>query len=169
MQVTHRPPKPTVSRTLEALQTVAEIAITLIGFVGMFIAFRSERASTSRAELTDFLQSAIGAVAFAFLPLILNGILQERTLWRVSCGLFGLFHLSIWVLSIREQLSVRRFSGAEWAFAGASLLVISLKIAVGAGFLVTYGFQIYLLGLVWLILNCVIGFYGFMARSLWGN
>ena len=70
---------------------------------------------------------------------------------------------------LRGHLAVRRFSGAEWSFAGVSLLVIGLKIAVGAGFLVTYGFQIYLLGLVWLILNCVIGFYGFMARSLWGN
>ena len=154
---------------MEALQTVAEIAITLIGFVGMFIALRSERASTSRAELTDFLQSAIGAVVFAFLPLILNGILQEQALWRVSCGLFGVFHLSIWVLSTRAHLSVRRFSGAEWSFAGVSLLVIALKLAVGAGFFVGYGFQIYLLGLVWLILNCVVGFYGFMARSLWGS
>lgn len=154
---------------METFQTIAEIAVTLIGFVGIFLAFSAERARTSKPELIDFLQSAIGATVFAFLPLILNGVLQEPTLWRVSCGLFGLFHLLIWATSMHSHLSVRRFSIVEWSFTVASVCIIVLKLAVGAGLLLGYGYQIYLLGLVWLILNCILGFYGFMARSLWGE
>jgi hypothetical protein len=150
-------------------QTIAEIAITLIGFVGIFLAFSAERARTSRSELVDFLQSAMGATVFAFLPLVLSGVVEQRTLWRVSCGLFGIFHLAIWAWSVRAHLAVRRFSIVEWSFTVASLVVIGLKLAVGVGFLVSWGYQIYLLGLVWLILNCVLGFYGFMARARGGR
>jgi hypothetical protein len=152
---------------MEALQTVAEIAVTLIGFVGIFLAFSAERARTSKAELVDFLLSAIGATVFAFLPVVLSGVVGQHALWRLSCGLFGVFHLAIWTWSVRAHLAVRRFSVVEWSFTAASLFVVGLKLAVGAGFLVIWGYQIYLLGLVWLILNCILGFYGFMARALW--
>ena len=150
-----------------AFQTVAEITVTLIGFVGIFLAFSAERAKASRSDLVDFLVSAMGATAFAFLPLVLSGVVAEQTLWRLSCGLFGFFHLGIWAWAIRAHLAVRLFSLVEWFFLAASLLVIALKLAVGGGYFVSWGYQIYLLGLVWLILNCILGFYGFMARALW--
>jgi hypothetical protein len=92
-----------VRRTMEAFQTIAEIAVTLIGFVGIFLAFSAERARASKPELIDFLQSAIGATVFAFLPLILSGVVGEPTLWRIACGLFGLFHLAIWASSTRAR------------------------------------------------------------------
>lgn len=155
---------------METFETIAEIAATLVGFVGIFVAFRFSEFQILKSDFVDFLLSAVGTVLFAFIPTLLMGVIEnESTMWRVACGAFGIYHASILVLGAVQHLGERSVAATEYLFALLSLPVIGLKFAVAAGFLLETGYYVYLLGLFWLILNSLFIFCGIVVSSLWGR
>ncbi len=155
---------------METFETIAEIAATLIGFVGIFVAFRFSEIRIPKSDFVDFLTSAVGIVMFAFVPQLLSGAFaDESTMWRVACGLFGVYHVAIFVFGSIQHLRERPATAFEFVFAVCSVPVMGLKLSVAAGVLVDSAYYIYLLGLVWLILNCLVIFYGIIVGALWGK
>ena len=72
-------------------------------------------------------------------------------MWRVVCGVFGLYHL---FLILRHQIklkSVRANTPIQLTITLLSFPVVGLKLAVGLGFLLAYAYEIYYLGLLWFI------------------
>ena len=102
----------------------------------------------SRHLLKDFLVVTLGVVLFAFLPELIAGFgLSDDTTWQVATGLFGLAHLAAISVSLRRDA----VSGWGWGMGFCGFSVILLKLFVGAGFLLSHAYYIYLLGLIWLI------------------
>jgi hypothetical protein len=76
-------------------------------------------------------------------------------MWRVACSTFGIYHLVIFALHVVRQRSVKQMSALQKTLTAASVPVIGLKLSVGLGYLVSYAYSIYYLGLIWqLVIAC---------------
>ncbi len=103
-------------------------------------------------SLSIFFFVTLGNVIFAYLPELIAGVgWSEDTTWRACCGLFGAYHLWIFTASIFRQKVIRPQGPLELTISVVSVPVILLKLAVGGGFGLDYAYEIYLLGLVWLV------------------
>jgi hypothetical protein len=137
---------------LDSFLLIAQIAVTLTGFVGITVALRRGRDGRfRRLFLASMLQTTLGAAFFAALPDPLAHLMSLDTMWRVACGSFGLYHLAIITLHVVRQNSLVRMGAVQSMITIASLPVIALKLAVGAGYLIAYAYPIYYLGLIWLL------------------
>lgn len=86
---------------------------------------------------------------FALFPELVLGHFPESTSeWRLVCGVFGLVHFG---LATPTLLCNSTRTKEEVILVVISQPSIWLKIPVGAGFLIDYSYQIYLLGLVWML------------------
>ncbi len=131
---------------------LAQIAVALIGFIGITVTLRHGRdAGFARLMLTSILQTTLGAAFFALVPDLLSRLFAPVVMWRVACGSFGLYHLTIFVLHILRQRSLKQMSMVQRIVTIGSIPVICLKLSVGLGFLVAYSYSIYYLGLIWML------------------
>ena len=136
----------------QPFDTIAQVAAAFAGFVGVILAIRSRGGALPRLQMTGFLQGSLGAVAFALLPQFFTEVLtNENTTWQLLCGLFGLYHLLIFINYLAKHKSLRKMELLQKVISIASIPVIGLKLAVGAGFLIGHAFSIYHLGLLWLL------------------
>ena len=103
------------------------------------------------------------------MPKLLSPFADDSALWQTSCGVFGVYHALLAGTMTYRHLRQRMFSAIEWLFVAASICVISLKLVVGLGFLIKFGYDVYLLGLVWLLFSSIFGFYGLFFRVIRGN
>jgi hypothetical protein len=154
---------------METFESIGEIAATLAGFSAILVAIRFERLKPEVVGVQDFLLTALSAILFAFLPKLLNPFADGSALWQISCGVFGVYHALLAATMTYRHLRRRMFSAIEWLFLAASICVIGLKLAVGLGHLLEFGYDVYLLGLVWLLSNSIFMFYGLFFRVIWGN
>jgi hypothetical protein len=69
----------------------------------------------------------------------------------VSCGAFGLYHLYLIINHQVKQRSIRSNTPMQLVITILSFPVVGLKIAVGLGFLMSFAYDIYYLGLLWLV------------------
>ena len=152
---------------MDSFRTIAEIAATLVGFVAIFIAFRAASTPVPKSDFIDFLQSAIAAIIFAFIPELLQGVTtSDASAWQISCLLFGTYHLAIMLYASVLHIKHQTFGGITMrAFLLASSIVVALKLLVGFNVLSAYAYEIYLLGLLWMILNSLYVFYGIVSRA----
>ncbi len=135
-----------------AFYTIAQIAITLTGFIAVLVAIQHEDNRFSRLAVVTIFGTTGGALVFAFLPDLLMNIVRPETAWRIACGTFGLYHLGLIVNHQFIQLQFKQNSPVQLAIVILSIFpVVFLKIAVGFGFFLNYANEIYLLGLVWCI------------------
>jgi hypothetical protein len=101
--------------------------------------------------LSTILGASLGAMMFSFVPDFLGNLLSSDTTWRVSCGSFGLYHLFLIVNHQARQHSIRSNTPVQFMITLLSFPVVALKIAVGLGFLMSYAYDIYYLGLLWMV------------------
>ena len=83
----------------DTLNTLAEIAITLIGFSGIVIIFgnRFTRGLTPKEEVQFFalLATPLTALFCSFIPTLLSTILDDSEfIWRLSNAILGVLHLA---------------------------------------------------------------------------
>ena len=135
----------------EALRTIAEISVTLAGIGGIIVVIQHRDAAFMALGMTTIFGTSFGAMMFALLPDFLSGILSTTTMWRVVCGVFGLYHLFLILQHQIKQRSIRANTPIQLLITLASFPVVAAKLAVGLGFFLAYAFEIYYLGLLWLI------------------
>ncbi len=135
----------------ESYRTIADISVALTGFIGIILVLQHRDKSFSRLGLATILGTSLGAMMFSFVPDFLGNFLSSDTTWRVSCGSFGLYHLFLIINHQTRQRSIRSNTPIQLAITLLSFPVVGLKIAVGMGLLLSYAFDIYYLGLLWLV------------------
>ena len=135
----------------DSYRTIADIAVALTGFIGIILVLKHRDKSFSRLGLSTIFGTSLGAMTFSFVPDFLGNFLGSDTTWRVSCGSFGLYHLFLIINHQARQRSIRSNTPIQLAITLLSFPVVGLKLAVGLGFLLPYAYDIYYLGLLWLI------------------
>lgn len=136
----------------EPFDTIAQVAAAFAGFVGVVLAIRSRDGALPRLQMTGFLQTSLGAVAFALLPeLVVELLPNEKTSWQLLCGLFGLYHLLVFINYLSKHKDLRKMEFLQKSISIASMPVIALKLVAGAGLLLDHAYSIYHLGLLWLL------------------
>lgn len=162
---------------LEELQSIAEIAVALIGFSGLIFVFRSRDVTELDARDLSGLAMIVGsggiALTFALLPMPLAYVdVPEATRWTLLSGAFGatLFG-GVWVFwrvnrNLNRQGHTERTPWLNRATM-ASLFVLGLsQLCAAAGWLPAP--PIYLFALIVCVLQCLV-FVAFMlviARKL---
>lgn len=135
-----------------AFYTIAQIAITLTGFIAVLIALQQGDNRFSRLAVVTIFGTTGGALIFAFLPELLINITSEETAWRISCGTFGFYHLFLILNHQIRQLQFKKNSPIQLFIVILSIFpVVFMKIAVGFGYFMNYAYEIFLLGLIWCI------------------
>ncbi|HMB58843.1 MAG TPA: hypothetical protein VKN35_02930 [Xanthomonadales bacterium] len=135
----------------EAFGTIAEIAVTLAGVIGIILALQHRDKAFFQVGMITIFGTAFGAMIFALVPDFLSRLLSPDTMWRVACGTFGLYHLFLIINHQVRQRSVRSNTPVQLLITILSFPVVGLKLAVGMGFLLPYAYDIYYLGLLWLV------------------
>ncbi len=140
---------------LDTYETIAEIAIALTGFSGVVVALQSRglggMSSRARFFLTALLYWSLGTVFLAFTPRLLASFGPEVA-WRVSHGLFALFHLGVFVWVIRSMMQQRAQRVYAYRVVSAiGVVVLATEIAVALGYLQDLAPYTYLLALLWFV------------------
>ena len=135
----------------DSFRTIAEISVALTGFIGIILVLKHRDKSFAQLGLTTILGASLGAMMFSFVPEFLGNFLSAETAWQVACGSFGLYHLFLIINHQVRQRSMRSNTPIQLAITLLSFPVVGLKIAAGLGFLLAYAFDIYYLGLLWMI------------------
>lgn len=135
----------------DSYRTIAEISVALTGFIAIILVLQHRDKSFSQLGLATILGTSLGAMMFSFVPEFLGNLLSSATAWRVACGSFGLYHLFLIINHQVRQRSIRSNTPVQLAITLLSFPVVGLKIGVGLGFLLTYAYDIYYLGLLWLV------------------
>ena len=142
----------------ESFRTIAEIAVGLTGFVGVMVVLQRRMGGYPRVLLLSFVQLTLGAAFFALLPDFLSALLAPEEMWRGATGSFGLYHLAIFVQHQWKRRPVWTYGAVQTVVTIASLPVIGLKLAVGAGSFLPHAYTIHYLGLLWLLGTACYGF-----------
>ena len=155
----------------ETLRTIAEVATAFAGFSGVVVVLgrRAQRewSYEETMTITGLLAFSLGVVFFSFAPLLVQA--AGVPVWRISNGLFGVYHLGILVwstnISFRRShdllIPVRLIVAAE----AVGLVIIAFNFAVAAGFFQPLSLFAYLVALVWLLLMAVLTFSALLFES----
>ena len=135
----------------DSYRTIAEMSVSLTGFIGIVVVLQHRDRSFSQLGLATIFGTSLGAALFSFVPDFLRNFLSPDTAWRVACGTFGLYHLFLIINHQVRQRSIRSNTPVQLAITILSFPVVGLKLAVGLGFLLSYAYDIYYLGLLWLV------------------
>jgi len=135
----------------DAYRTIAEISVALAGFIGIILVLQHRDRAFIQVGMITIFGTSFGAMMFSLAPDFLSRLLSTDTMWRVTCGTFGLYHLFLIINHQARQRSIRSNTPIQLVITLLSFPVVGLKIAVGLGFLLSYAYDIYYLGLLWLI------------------
>ncbi len=142
------------------LETVAQVSVTLSGFSGLVVAFRSGVASSLDSWLPRerlifwlLLVSSFSALFFSLLPLALGAFaLSDEAIWRSSSLALFPFLASAVGAAWRVNRRLARAGHPSviphvWAIGGPlTVLVAGVQLANGLGLFVAQSFGVYLLG-----------------------
>ena len=135
----------------DALRDIAGISVALAGFIGIVLALQHRDVAFMSLGMTTIFGASFGAMMFSLLPDFLSGLLSTETMWRLVCGVFGLYHLFLILQHQYKQRSIRANTPTQLAITLLSFPVVGVKLAVGLGFLLAYAYEIYYLGLLWMV------------------
>ena len=146
----------------ETLRTLAEVAVALTGFTGI-VAVLGRRAGgewtpLELLRLRMLLETSLAVLFMSLLPIAFQEVSRsEETLWRISNSLQVLVHLGgVLVLYFRVSgLEPSQWPPVERRLTAAllplSIAIIAAQVATSIGILASYGYFLYLLGLVYLL------------------
>lgn len=146
----------------EALLAIAQIALGLAGFGGIFVAVSRERAAALRPadsyRLTLLLSAALSTLVLSLVPVALRALgMSEASVWRASSAAMSALLAGLGVVTVRMRLPHREeirageapwMAAAIWVLAFATLAA-QLASVLGLGALA--GFGVFFFGLVFLV------------------
>jgi hypothetical protein len=135
----------------DAFRTIADISVALAGFIGIVLVLQHRDKAFFQVGMITIFGTSFGAMMFSLAPDFLSRLLSADTMWRVTCGAFGLYHLFLIINHQARQRSIRSNTPIQLIITLLSFPVVGLKIAVGLGFLLSYAYDIYYLGLLWCV------------------
>jgi len=149
----------------DVLQTLAEVAITLTGFIGLILVFqRRGDSSYDKAHantMFHLLGGSLCVLGLSLLPLLLQPAFEDSlTVWRICNPLMG---ISQAIGATRGLLEYRRgetripFKAVVILSAGAYLL-FAITCAIALGYLPSFAALVYLLGLGWILVVAITSF-----------
>jgi hypothetical protein len=159
---------------IDTLPTVAEIAITLGGFIGLIVSFRPVSAVSWSEEESARVLFVLILCCFtllcALLPFALNGLFPaDSVTWGLPLVIFGISNLSLIANMVRRIYTNRvslQFPLVSWPillFWG--LLTLALLLS-GLGVLWPFSPGLLLLGMTWSLLVGVITLIALMAKRM---
>ena len=159
---------------IDALPTVAEIAITLGGFIGLIVAFRPVSADSwsdeESARVVFVLVVCSLILLCALLPFALSGLFPtESVIWGAPLVIFGTGNLFL-IVSMFRRIHTKRinihFPLVSWPILSFwSLLAVALLLS-GLGVLCPFSPGLLLLGMIWSLLIGAITLIALMAQSM---
>jgi hypothetical protein len=159
---------------IDALPTVAEIAITLGGFIGLIVAFRPVSAASwsdeESARVVFVLVVCSLILLCALLPFALSGLFPtESVIWGAPLVIFGTGNLFL-IASMFRRIHTKRinihFPLVSWPILSFwSLLAVALLLS-GLGVLWPFSPGLLLLGMIWSLLIGTITLIALMAQSM---
>ena len=146
----------------EALLAIAQIALGLAGFGGIFVAVSRERAETRRPadtyRLILLLATALSTLVLSLLPVAFRAIgLPDTSVWAVSSAIMAALIACLAVAIVRMRRAHREeirageaplAAAAIWTLA---LITLAAQLANGAGLLAARGFGVFFGGLLFLV------------------
>ena len=159
---------------VDSLPTVAEIAITLAGFIGLIVVFKPVSAASwsdeERARVVFVLILCSLILVCALLPFALSGFkLSEAAVWGVPLVLFGAGNLFLNVtmlLRIRAKRIFIQFPWISWPILSAWILLNLFLLMSGLGLLLPFSSGLLLLGMLWSLLIGAITLIALMAQNM---
>lgn len=137
---------------LSAYYTIAQLSITLTGFIAVLVALQNKDNRFSKLAVATIFGTTGGALIFSFVPEMLMQVVSEQYAWRISNGLFGFYHLALILNHQLRQRHFRKNTPIQLIIVILSLFpVVFLKIAVGFGYYLNYADVIFFLGLLWCV------------------
>jgi hypothetical protein len=159
---------------IDALPTVAEIAITLGGFIGLIVAFRPVSAASwsdeERARVVFVLILCSFILLCALLPFALSGLFPtDSVIWGAPLVIFGTGNLFL-IANMFRRIHTKRinihFPLVSWPILSFwSLLAVALLLS-GLGVLWPFSPGLLLLGMIWSLLIGAITLIALMAQSM---
>lgn len=159
---------------IDALPTVAEIAITLGGFIGLIVVFKPVSAASwsdeERARVVFVLVLCSLILLCALLPFALSVLFpSEAVMWGAPLILFGagnLFLILNMLLRIQSKRITIHFPLISWPILSIwGLLTCSLLLS-GVGFLWPFSPGLLLLGMLWSLMIGAITLTALMALNM---
>jgi drug/metabolite transporter (DMT)-like permease len=149
----------------EELLTIAQIAVTLIGFSGLIFVVRARNLEQMQprdlSAIAMIVASGGVSLAFALLPLPLAYLdIPEDVLWRASCGAFGLTLLvtAFVFAAVDRRLTADGHPARTPRFnrTTLSLVVLMALLLSGSALGLPHSPAVYLLGLVMCVMLCLV-------------
>jgi hypothetical protein len=158
----------------DTLPTVAEIAITLAGFIGLIVVFKPVSAAAwsdeERARVVFVLILCSLILLCALLPFALGGLqLSEAAIWGVPLALFGAGNLFLNVsmlVRIRAKRIVIQFPWISWPILSIWILLTLSLLLSGLGLVLPFSSGLLLLGMIWSLLIGAITLIALMAQNM---
>ena len=156
----------------DLLQTFAEVAATLAGFIGVVFVLgrRSEGHLTAResSALFHLLFTALGALFFSLVtPLFLGSTVDENVVWRVANGASGLYHLlgvgRASLEALRGHFGVPK--AFTWMLFSGSYTLIPANFATAAGYFPEVAPIVFMLGLIWFLVVTAVTFVSLLSMG----
>ena len=151
---------------LQALPTVAEIAIVIAGFVGLAVAIRPSLVSEGGIRgiwLRLHIAQTLILVFLCLVPILINEVLKDShiELWRVGNGIMAVVFsvLAAWRIRAHFRLSLDSASVATFALKGLVVGVTLSSVVVlfctlsATGLLDDYASAIYFTGILAVLLT----------------
>jgi hypothetical protein len=146
----------------EALLAIAQIALGLAGFGGIFVAIGRERTAALRPadsyRLILLLSTALSTLVLSLLPVALGSLeVAEASVWRASSAVMSALLLGLGAVTVRMRRPHREeIRAGEAPFVAAVIWVLALvtlaaQLASAAGTCAARGFGIFFFGLVFLV------------------
>jgi hypothetical protein len=146
----------------ETLLAIAQIALGLAGFGGIFVAVGRERAAVRRPadtyRLVLLLCTALSTLVLALLPLAFQSVgIADATVWALSSALLSVIIGTIGVVTIRLRRPHREeirageaplVASAIWVIA---FVTLAAQLSNAAGAFAARSFGVFLFGLVFLV------------------
>jgi hypothetical protein len=135
----------------EALGTTAQVAVTLAGFAGVVVAFRSgsvhEWHAVDRFRLQLLLTNSIAALTFCLIAMLLLSIKPELLwIWRGCSGLAVAYLLPFGIFTAK---TARRFPPDRIKFEGPSKLLFFLFGILGIAAMLLQVYNLIVLNAFW--------------------
>lgn len=153
----------------ELLQTIAEIAVALVGFSGIVVTLGHRNASKPLdvSRLLIMLRAGFSAMFLSLLPIVLNLFIAPNWLWRVSITVLGLIMLSNVTAALRNN-GLANMTTAQRILFVPAVTILLLSFLSAFGFLVPAN-QMYIVGLMMMLLVSAHNFTVLLVGSLSQN
>ena len=159
---------------VDALPAVAEIAITLAGFIGLIVVFKPVSAASwsdeERARVGFVLILCILILVCSLLPFALDGLrLSEAITWGLPLFIFSagnLFLVANMLIRVKAKRVRIQFPLISWPILFAWIVLNITLLFSSVGLLLPFSSGLLLMGLLWNLMIGAITLTALMAQTM---